>query len=50
MSEIINVPMSGQRSLATVTAEIRAYQDAARRMAVEYSIEMSAGWWRPRTW
>lgn len=40
MSEIINVPMSGQRSLATVTAEIRAYQDAARRMAVEYSIEI----------
>lgn len=40
MSDIINVPMSGQRSLATVTAEIRAYQDAARRMAVEYSIEI----------
>lgn len=40
MSEIIDVPMSGQRSLATVTAEIRAYQDAARRMAVQYSIEI----------
>ena len=40
MSEIIDVPMSGQRSLATVTAEIRAYQDAASRMAVQYSIEI----------
>lgn len=40
MSEIINVPMSGQRSLATVTAEIRTLQDAARRMAIEYSIEI----------
>ena len=37
---VIDVPMSGQRSLATVTAEIRAYQDAARRMVVEYSIEI----------
>lgn len=40
MSEIIDVPMSGQRSLATVTAEIRAYQDAARRMAITYCIEV----------
>lgn len=40
MSEIIDVYMSGQRSLATVTAEIRAYQDAARRMAITYCIEV----------
>lgn len=40
MNEIIDVPMSGQRSLATVTAEIRAYQDAARRMAITYCIEV----------
>ena len=40
MNEIIDVPLSGQRSLATVTAEIRAYQDAARRMALSYSIEI----------
>lgn len=37
---IIDVPMSGQRSLATVTAEILAYQDAARRMAITYCIEV----------
>lgn len=37
---VIDVPMSGQRSLATVTAEIRAYQDAARRMAITYCIEV----------
>ena len=37
---IIDVPMKEQRSLATVTAEIRAYQDAARRMAIQYSIEI----------
>ena len=36
----VDVPMRAQRSLATVTAEIRAYQDAARRMAVQYSIEI----------
>lgn len=40
MSEIINVPMKGQRSLATVTAEIRAYQDAARRAVLSYCIEI----------
>lgn len=40
MGEIISVPMNGQRSLATVTAEIRAYQDAARRMALNYSVEI----------
>lgn len=40
MNEIINVPMSEQRSLATVTAEIRSYQDAARRMAITYCIEV----------
>lgn len=40
MSEIIDVPMKGQRSLATVTAEIRSYQDAARRMMVTYIIEI----------
>lgn len=38
--KIIDVPVHQQRSLATVTAEIRAYQDAARRMAVQYSIEI----------
>jgi hypothetical protein len=37
---VIDVPMKGQRDLATVTAEIRAYQDAARRMAISYSIEI----------
>lgn len=37
---VVDVPMREQRSLATVTAEIRAYQDAARRMAVQYSIEI----------
>lgn len=40
MSEIINVPMSEQRSLATVTAEIRSYQDAARKMMITYCIEV----------
>lgn len=35
-----DVPMREQRSLATVTAEIRAYQDAARRMAITYCIEV----------
>lgn len=37
---VVDVPMREQRSLATVTAEIRAYQDAARRMALQYSIEI----------
>lgn len=37
---IVDVPMHLQRDLATVTAEIRAYQDAARRMAINYSIEI----------
>ena len=37
---IVDVPMKNQRSLATVTAEIRTLQDAARRMAIEYSIEI----------
>ena len=40
MNEIINVPLSGQRDLATVTAEIRAYQDAARRAVLSYCIEI----------
>ena len=40
MSEIIDVPMRGQRSLATVTAEIRVYQDAARRAVLSYCIEI----------
>lgn len=40
MNEIIDVPMSGQRSLATVTAEIRAYQDAARKVVLSYSVEI----------
>ncbi len=40
MNEIINVPMKGQRDLATVTAEIRAYQDAARRAVLSYCIEI----------
>ena len=38
--QIVDVPMKSQRSLATVTAEIRTLQDAARRMAIEYSIEI----------
>lgn len=37
---VVDVPMHQQRSLATVTAEIRAYQDAARRMAITYCIEV----------
>lgn len=37
---VVDVPMREQRSLATVTAEIRAYQDAARRMAITYCIEV----------
>ena len=40
MSEIIDVPMSGQRSLATVTAEIRTLQDAARQTVITYIIEI----------
>lgn len=40
MNEIIDVPMKGQRDLATVTAEIRAYQDAARRAVLSYCIEI----------
>lgn len=40
LARIIDVPLSGQRSLATVTAEIRAYQDAARRTVLAYSIEI----------
>lgn len=40
MNDIINVPMSEQRSLATVTAEIRSYQDAARKMMITYCIEV----------
>ena len=38
--KVVDVPMHQQRSLATVTAEIRAYQDAARRMAITYCIEV----------
>lgn len=37
---VIDVPMKGQRDLATVTAEIRAYQDAARRAVLSYCIEI----------
>lgn len=40
LARIIDVPLSGQRSLATVTAEIRAYQDAARKVVLSYSIEI----------
>lgn len=40
MNDIINVPMSEQRSLETVTAEIRSYQDAARKMMITYCIEV----------
>lgn len=40
MNDIINVPMSEQRSLATVTAEIRSYQEAARKMMITYCIEV----------
>lgn len=40
MNDIINVPLSEQRSLATVTAEIRSYQDAARKMMITYCIEV----------
>ena len=37
---VIDVPMKAQRSLATVTAEILSYQEAARRMVITYSIEI----------
>ena len=37
---IVDVPMKAQRSLATVTAEIRSYQDAAKRMALQFSVEI----------
>lgn len=40
MSEIINVPISSQRTLDVVTAEIRVLQDNAKRIALEYSIEV----------
>lgn len=40
MSEIINVPMSRQRDLNTVTAEIRTLQGQAQRMVLEYAIEI----------
>lgn len=37
---VIDVPMSSQRSLATVTAEIRTLQDASRRVVLGYSVEI----------
>ena len=37
---IVDVPMRAQRSLATVTAEILSYQEAARRMVITYSVEI----------
>ena len=37
---VIDVPMKGQRDLATVTAEIRTLQDAARRVVLSYSVEI----------
>ena len=37
---VVDVPMREQRSLATVTAEILSYQEAARRMVITYSIEI----------
>ena len=37
---VVDVPMRAQRSLATVTAEILSYQEAARRMVITYSIEI----------
>lgn len=40
MGEIIDVPMAGQRSLSTITAEIRTLQDAARRVVLSYSVEI----------
>lgn len=40
MSEIINVPMSRQRDLSTITAEIRTLQGQAQRMVLEYAIEI----------
>lgn len=38
--KIIDVPVHQQRSLATVTAEIRTLQDAARRVVLSYSVEI----------
>lgn len=37
---VIDVPVHQQRSLATVTAEIRTLQDAARRVVLSYSVEI----------
>lgn len=40
MSEIINVPMSKQRDIKTVTAEIRTLTAQGQRLALEYAIEI----------
>ena len=40
MNEIVTVPMSEQRDLRTVTAEIKTLQRAAQRMIVEYIVEI----------
>lgn len=40
MNKIIDVPMAGQRSLATVTAEIRTLQDTAKRVVLNASVEI----------
>ena len=37
---IIDVPMSGQRSLATVTAEIRGFLEAGRRIMLQIGVEV----------
>lgn len=40
MSEIIDVPMSKQRDIATVTTEIRTITNQAQRLILEYAIEI----------
>ena len=40
MSEIINVPMSKQRDIQTVTTEIRTLTKQGQRMILEYAIEI----------
>lgn len=37
---VVDVPMREQRSLATVTAEIRTLQEAAQRVVLGYSVEI----------
>lgn len=40
MNEIINVPMTSQRDVKTITAEIQTLQAQTQRLVLEYSIEV----------